>query len=350
MEAIWKFKGMESDGISLESEVPTLVLPRRRGINRVPELEAFSSQLRALIRRIGFKLSARGWCYQLEGFGLINKGQFNRIQNLINECRKGGYLPIDFVAEEEARQFACVHEPTRVPPAQFLRSSLNNLMMLERLYIPDYWGDERFYIQMLVEKVDLKTLFKPICERYHIPIATSKGWSSISQRAEIASRFKIAETRGLRPVLLYCGDHDPYGLAISDTLMNNLGEVSGAVRWTTNNLIIDRFGLNYDFIQENNLSWIENLITGSGREPNRSNPIVSRYIETFGERKVEANAIVVIPDTARDLCRSVIERYLGSEVLSRFQAKEETVTAIFDVLKDNIGLPEYILKALEALS
>ena len=92
---------METENTNVDTEVPTLVFPRRRGINRIPELEAFSSQLKALSKQIGFKLSSRGWCYQLEGFGLINKGQFNRIQNLINECRKGGYLPVDFVAEEE---------------------------------------------------------------------------------------------------------------------------------------------------------------------------------------------------------------------------------------------------------
>jgi hypothetical protein len=330
--------------------IPHLTFPHGRGENRIRELIQFSQDLLEISQWIGFKLSSRGWCYQLEGFRLIDKGQFNRIQNLINECRKSGYLPVDFVAEEEARKFACVHDPTEVSPNQYLRLELENLRRLERWYTPNYWEGERCYIQMLVEKVDLKTLFQPICERYHIPIATSKGWSSISQRAEIALRFKIAESRGQIPVLLYCGDHDPYGLAISDTLRNNLHEVAGAVQWSTRNLVIDRFGLNYDFIQENHLSWIENLITGSGKQPDRSNPIVSRYIEQYGERKVEANAIVVIPEIARNLCRSAIEGYLGTEVLSRFQAKEESVKATFDVLRDEIGLQDYILEALGALS
>ena len=339
-----------SNPIETEGVTPHLTLPRGRGENRTRELIQFSQNLLEISQLIGFKLSSRGWCYQLEGFGFINKGQFGRVQNLINECRKCGYLSIDFVAEEEARQFACVHEPTEDSPVQFLARAMNDLQFLERWYLPDYWEDERYYIQMLVEKVDLKTLFQPICEQYHIPIATSKGWSSISQRAEIASRFKIAESRGQTPVLLYCGDHDPYGLEISDVLRSNLDDVSGAVQWSTENLIIDRFGLNFDFIQEHGLSWIENLITGSGRQPDRSNPIVHRYIEQFGERKVEANAIVVIPDLARNLCRSDIERYLGPDVLVRFQIKEEVVAAIFDELRNSIELQEYIERAMEVLS
>jgi hypothetical protein len=123
---------------------------------------------------------------------------------------------------------------------------------------------------MVVEKIDLKTLFGPICDVYHIPIATSKGWSSVSQRAEYARRFKEAEDDGLKCVLLYCGDHDPDGLRISDFLRGNLEQLR-YIRWgdgtdgyDPSNLIIDRFGLNYDFIEANNLTWIENLITGSG--------------------------------------------------------------------------------------
>jgi len=56
---------------------------------------------------------------------------------------------------------------------------------------------------MLVEKIDLKSLFGPVCWDYHIPIATSKGWSSMLQRAEYARRFKQAENMGLKCVTGY---------------------------------------------------------------------------------------------------------------------------------------------------
>lgn len=330
--------------------IATLRLPTRRGENRIPELESFSQRLIEIGELIGFKLSSRGWCYQLEGFGYINKGQFNRVQKVINECRIKGFLPIDFVAEEESRQFSCVNVPTRIPPNEFLASTLRDLLELEKWYEPDYWSEERYYLQMLVEKIDLKTLFLGICERYHVPIATSKGWSSISQRAEIASRYKIAELRGQRPVLLYCGDHDPWGLAISDQLKENFEDISMATEWSPDNLVFDRFGLNYDFIQELDLTWIDNLISGSGREPDRSNPIVRDYIARYGERKVEANAIVVRPIEARDLCKSAIERYLGPDALQRFQEKERLIAAEFERLRERIGLPEYFHGVLEVLS
>lgn len=60
---------------------------------------------------MNFKVSARGWCYLLEGERVINKDQFDRAESVINECRSKGYLPVDFVAEEEARGFSGVETP-----------------------------------------------------------------------------------------------------------------------------------------------------------------------------------------------------------------------------------------------
>lgn len=62
--------------------------------------------------RIGFKVSSRGWCYLMEQAGYIDKSQFDKIENAINNCRRQGILPVDFVAEEDARAFSGVETPT----------------------------------------------------------------------------------------------------------------------------------------------------------------------------------------------------------------------------------------------
>ena len=236
------------------------MLPKR-GKLRGRYLVAFAEYLKYFDKKIGFKLSARGWCYQLEGFGLIDKGQFNRVQKTINECRKKGLIDIRFVAEEKARNFNGVEHPNDNSPEDHFKDWLEAALNCEKYFVPDWWDGEEYYIQMLVEKIDLVTLFEPVCKVFHIPIATSKGWSSILQRAEMLERFKAAEEIGLKSVLLYCGDFDPYGLAISDYMRKNLNDLYQAMKYDANNLIIDRFGLNYDFIEEHGLSWIENLIT-----------------------------------------------------------------------------------------
>jgi len=320
--------------------------------------EQFARMLEDLSAQIGFKISARGWAYQLEGLGLITKGEFDRVENLINRCRAQGYLPVDFVAEEEARQFAGVEEPTEVTPTEWLAAYLKEALCCEDSYIPDWWGAEDYYIQLIVEKIDLKTLFAPVCEEYHIPIATSRGWSSMLQRAQYAKRFMAAEKSGLQCVLLYCGDHDPDGLRISDFLRKNLEDLAdivwddGTQGYYPGELEINRFGLNYDFIEANHLTWIDNLITGSKKDlsssahPNHYLPYVQEYLHQFGARKCEANALVVRPVEARNFIRGVIEGYLGKDARGRFASKREEIASKLETFRADSGLYQTLSNAI----
>ena len=339
----------------------TIVLPRGRGDNRLRGLVRFATQLINLSNQIGFKLSARGWCYQLEGFRLINKDQFSRVEDMINECRKLGALPINFTAEEESRKFGGVETPNEESPEKYLKRFLVGALRCENWYAPDWWDGEKYYIQMIVEKIDLKTLFEPICSEYHIPIATTKGWSSMIQRAEYARRFKQAEDKKLKCVLLYCGDHDPDGLRISDFLRSNLIDLAyvkwmdGVEGYNPRELKIDRFGLNYDFITENDLTWIDNLITGSGKDlgspshPNFYMEYVQEYLQKIGERKCEANALVVRPGQARQLCREAIEKYVGPDALARTQAKRQKIVDELEEFRDRTGLDNTIKEAIKTI-
>ncbi len=325
------------------------------------DLQIFADQLKELQRKIGFKVSSRGWCYQLESENVINKSQFDKVETLINKCRRSGLLPIDFVAEEEGRQFSCLSTPTNLTPKEYLKDYIEAPLFCSDWYTPDWHEGEEYYIQMIVEKIDLKTLFEPVCEKYHIPIATSKGWSSMLQRAQYARRYKKAEDKGMRCVLLYCGDHDPDGLRISDFIKNNLTDLN-EIRWgdgtegyDPEDLVIRRFGLDYDFIEENNLTWIDNLITGSGR--NLASPLhknyrmnyVQNYIRNFGVRKCEANAIIPMPDVARKFVEEVIQDWLGEDALDRFYEKRQNVRDQIQEIISSTGLDEKIEETLELL-
>lgn len=334
-------------------------LPNR--ISQVDGLSQFADNLQRISYQIGFKVSARGWCYQLEGFGLITKAQFDHAENIINSCRDKGYLPIDFTAEEEGRKFSGVEHPETLTPIQYLRQYLESPLICENWYTPDWWDGEEYYIQMVVEKIDLKTLFAPVCSEYHIPIATAKGWSSKLQRAEYARRFKEAEDRGLACVLLYCGDHDPDGLRISDFLHENIEDLrdivweDGETGYDPQSLVVKRFGLDYDFIQANGLTWIDNLITGSKRDlallshPNHYLPYVQDYLAKFGARKCEANALVIRPTEARAFVRKVIERYVGSNALDRFTKRKDAIIKEISEFRKRLNLDNTINKALETI-
>lgn len=323
--------------------------------------QEFANLMIQLSDIIGFKVSSRGWAYIMEQKGYINKDQFDRVADAINDCRKQGFLPVDFVAEEKAREFSGVEVPTEGSMESILRWMVSDVLTGHRFFKPDWWNGEEYYIQMVVEKVDLVSLFEPICNKYHIPIANSKGWSSISQRAEYARRFKEAEDMGLTCVLLYCGDHDPDGLRISETLRSNLEDVKDVIfedeqtGYDPENLIIDRFGLNYTFIIDNGFTWIDNLITGSGKNlasthhPNHGMPYVQEYLKDVGERKCEANVVVTLPAVAKKLCTEAIEKYVGAGALARFKIKTDEVKAEYEELLEKYEIKEPIQRILDEI-
>ena len=316
--------------------------------------EEFAQYIRQLSRRVGFKMSARGWCYLLESERIINKDSFDKVNNWIVKAIKNGLLPVNFVAEDPSREFRNVSYPSEETPLEYYASFLEVAQRCGNYYDVDWFADEEYYIQVIVEKIDLRTLFDPICQQFHIPIANARGWPSVLSRAEYCRRFKEADERGLKCVLLYCGDHDPDGLRISDTLRKNLHDIrniywsDGQTGYDPRDLIIERFGLNYSFIQEHNLTMIDNLITGSGKNlaspshPNHYLDYVQDYIDEFGVRKCEANAVVVIPTAARLLALDAILKYLGSDAADRFKAKRQGVIDEINGFQDEMGINHLI--------
>lgn len=293
--------------------------------------------------RLDFAVSARGWCYLMEQAGAITKAEFDRVESLINEARKAGDLPLNICAVDETRRFDCMESVDTGDFEEYLAEIRRTVDYYLDYYRPfSFWENKPVYLEMLVEKIDLKSLFERICRNACIPLANAKGWPDIHVRAAMMERFKQHEAEGQQCVLLYCGDHDPAGLHIADSYRAMFEDIK-CVRWRPDNLIIDRFGIDADFIAKHNLSWIDNLITGGKdkkdladpKHPDHFKPYVQDYISQYGARKVEANAMVTIPTVARQLCRDAIEKYLGDidkargEFDSRLELPRREVRRIF---------------------
>jgi hypothetical protein len=292
------------------------------------DLSAFVDLIVEIQSRMNFKVSSRGWCYILEDHGLL-KSDFDSAERTINDCRRRGMLPCGFMAEDKARSFTCIEEGVdwNTDATDQARGILDSIPGQFRYWKPrSFHEDQEYYLQILVEKIDLVTLFEPVCKKYKAPIANAKGWSSIGQREEMILRFKKYEEQGKKCVLLYCGDHDPAGLLISEVLRDNIDSLGAATGWTADNLIIDRFGLNGDFIIANGLSWIDNLETGGQtgmpldhpdhRDHNK--PYVQQYLVKWGARKCEANALVVKPEAGEKLCEAAINKYIPRSALKSY--------------------------------
>ncbi len=252
---------------------------------------------------------------------------FGTAQKLINDCRKDGRLPLDICCEDTRRVAAHLEDLDDDDPEVRAQEILDYVNRAENSYYPhSFWQAQDTYVEMAVEKIDLKSLFSIVCQPFHIPITNIAGWNDLNSRAAMMKRFAHWEDQGKRCVLLYCGDHDPGGLHITNFIRSNMADLSRAVGWSPENLVINRFGLNVSFINRHRLTWIDNLDTAKGGsldDPSHNDhykEYVQSYIEQFGVRKVEANALVSRPAAGRKLCRDAILRYLPANAPDIYQS------------------------------
>jgi hypothetical protein len=305
------------------------------------QLRRWAQQIERINARIDFAISARGWCYMLEEYGL-SKGDFDKAEAKINECRKCGFLPLNICAEDGRRLPWGLEHLDNSDPGDYAESLFRGIDEAHTSYCPvSFWDDKDCYIEMVVEKIDLVNLFAPVCAKFFIPIKNNVGWNDINSRVHTMKRFARHAAEGRTPVLLYCGDFDPAGLLISKSLRTNMEELQGAVNFelaeegipdiNIDDVEIERFGLSYDFINDNGLTWIDGLSTGSGKRlddighKDHKKPYVQNYLRDYcpdwtppltpfsigrGARKCEANALVVHAKEARKLCLKTILGYL----------------------------------------
>lgn len=266
----------------------------------------------------------------------------------MTEGRKSGDLPLDICAEDSTREFDGLEAIDDTTPEEEAQDVMDYVEEAHEHYRPfSFWEAQDCYVQLVVEKIGLKSLFAGICAEFRIPNANAKGWGDLNIRASMMRRFKVWEAKGKQCVLLYCGDFDPVGLKISDTLRDNMEELSRAqgVNWHPDHVIIDRFGLNLDFINEQRLDWIDGLITGSGKDmgsiqhKHHRREYVQEYIRLYGQRKVEADAMVIKPEESRSLLRATIRQYVPDDAPGQYaralaepqrQVKEEITRLIRD--------------------
>jgi hypothetical protein len=291
------------------------------------DLAAWCAGILEINSTLDFSVSSRGWCYILEEKGGLLKGDFNVAQARINDCRKSGLLPLNICSDDDGRAadgLEGLDDDDVESEATFI---IDHVWRAHRSYYPiSFWETQSKYVEMVTEKVDLKNLFSRECDPYHIPITNSSGWNDINSRAAIMRRFSHWEARGKQCILLYCGDHDPGGLQISGFLRSNFDELTRATGWSPEHLLIERFGLDYDFITAQGLTWIDNLETSSGkfplndpRHPDHQKLYVQSYLERFGARKCEANALVTRPEAGRELCRQAILRHIDQDAILEYE-------------------------------
>ncbi len=99
-----------------------------------------------------------------------------------------------------------------------------------------------------------------------------------------------------------------------------------------------------------NLTWIDNLISGGKKLPDHNKAYIREYIAEFGERKVEANALVVRPDVARELVESAINEYLPANASEKMDMALEVGQARIEELSEKADVDLIISDLVDSIN
>ncbi len=339
------------------------------GRKKHEEYTAFAADLQALQATLRSKMGGRDWCYHLEEHGLV-KPDFDKAEKRLGNARKWGYLPVDFMLEDDTRKPDGNHGLGGDYSLERELEWVWDYQIQGRIdgYCPIDWVDyQPYYIELLVEKRGLANLFTEVAKEFHFNVSNGRGDTDIISVANMHRRFQEAQDRGQQPVLLYCGDFDPKGVAISELLPKRFADGVGrffedGTELKPINLKMDRFGLNLETIDELTLSKIPNLLTGAkapfmctdGKRrivgldnplhPDHMKPYVQDYLKMTGGEvfKVEANALMVRQDDGIELLRETVAPYIDQDGLEAYEsdledAREALAEALPDFLREKLS-------------
>lgn len=298
--------------------------------------EQFHAQVREVVAwmqnyvsQLGFPPVARSWLYALESEGKITKGDFTWAGKWLADRRKEGLIPFELVGEDSTRALTG-HDvfDEEETPREYINRQLRKSLEQAAMYWPSsYWKHQTHFPIIWSEKLDVLKLFKP-----ELPSAirrfAGKGQADINSRVSVIRECIWAEENDLEPVILYVGDHDPSGIKISDGIADNLRQLASVMDWEYGLEAMEdedrivRFGLNADFINNAGLLWIDGLETGrddakgtndlaNPRHPDHGKEYVQSYLQEFGARKCESNALIANPTAARALIRQELWSWLS---------------------------------------
>ena len=348
---------MEASEVNSQSTLRFSHLPRP-GAGRQSEARtaAFSAEvahvvawMEEYVRELGFAPVARSWLYAFESARIITKGDFDWAGKWLADRRKQGQIPFHLVGHDITRAMTGRDVfDQEATPREYINRQLHESLQQAEMYWPSsYWKYQHYYPIIWCEKGDLLKLFEP-----EIPDAAKrfagKGWADINSRVAVIHECMWAEENDLLPVILYCGDHDPAGLQISECIGSNLREIAQVLHWEDGLEAMEdddriiRFGLTADFIDHAGLLWIDGLETSSGGDladqshKHHWKDYVQSYLLQFGPRKCEANALIANRTAALALMRQTIWDWLDASGQEQWQEENRVASGEASQYADGI--------------
>lgn len=253
-------------------------------------------------------INVRGVAYQLFVQGALSSmalGNTQKVSKLLVYAREQGLIDWDDIVDE-SRQME--------RPLSF-RNLSHFAAALKHSFRRDFWETQPYCVQVWSEKSTAGGILRPLLDRYGIPFLIVHGFGSATSVHDAAD-YSAQDSR--EQVILYCGDHDPSGMYMSDVDIPKRMEKYGG------RVTVRRIAL-----VSKDLPGLPSFDGMKKEDPRR------RWYRTrYGVDAWELDALD--PNLLRDRIEAAIEEYIDPEAWRRMElvnaAEQKTVHQVAEAL------------------
>lgn len=268
----------------------------------------------------GYDLTLRQLYYQFVSRGWLdnNDANYRRLGSVISDARLAGRLSWSYIQDRGRNvsgSFGGYDHPTELMEG-----------MADR-YIEAIWEGQEYRPEVWVEKEALIDVVSRAARSYRVPSFACKGYVSQSEMYEAAKRFERRRDRGLIPLVIHLGDHDPRGLDMTRDIRDRLALMS----W--GDVEVRRIALNMDQIEQHQ------------PPPNPaklSDALGQRYVDEYGPSSWELDALdpATLTELITDEIAGLIDHDTMQAALDHEAANEQSIRDVvqhWDLLTERWG-------------
>ena len=234
------------------------------------------TQVQEIINSYDFALTLRQIYYQLVARQIIPNEQryYKKLSRLCVAGRDEGILPEEGFADR-------LREVDKLSSW----SDLNEFMQtVKRSYRKDKWQNQDNYLEIWTEKDALRSVLTEITYQYDVALMVARGQLSRTEVYRTAGRYKAQSDKKCH--LYYCGDFDPSGLSIYDSIKKRVTDFGVSITF-------ERIALTEEQIKEYRLP---------SDPAKQSDPNYNKFVDLYG-----SDMVVELDSLPPDVLRRIIE-------------------------------------------
>lgn len=248
------------------------------------------------------ELTIRALYYRLVSRGMTNSQQhYKRVVAAMDKARWDDLIEMDyFVDRERDTEGETKNEHIEVEDA--IEEGKENIKAWMNFYNLERWSNQPYYVEVLIEKKALQSVFEKPCRRMDVALSACKGYPSLTFLHDVKERIDAAVTNDHEVVLLYFGDYDPSGEDIPRSIEDNLRRM-GAYDFTLRRVLL---------MEEHVKAW--------KLPPAPAKLTDSRTANWDGLGQVELDAVE--PHQLQKICTAAIETYFDTDLYNDLMERE----------------------------